>query len=202
MRRVALATACAAALFVVAPAAAQAFNTFWEVKEGANFKTLPLGTPETLNSAGKIGVVGRNKNKPFKTGCALADVETIENEVSSGEGIDHMTSFGFECGPAAPFPCLVTEGVRVRGLKLPWFSELVLPKNDDFSGVELEVECTGSGIKGIYKPFGLVWTPQLITNGLKTSAAAGVFKNSPGNWFYLTGIDGLTPTNPLYTEVR
>jgi hypothetical protein len=202
MKRTTLIAASFVAALVLVPATAQAFHTYWEVKESSGpYKKLPLATPVTVHSQSGFGITGEASSKPFKAACEVADTETIENEVTSEEGIDEMTAFEGPCGGSAPHPCVNGEGYLLRGTKLPWFSELILPSDDAFEGVELEVECTTSLKKALYHSFGHIREPKLSANALKSATASGDFKNSPGNYFYLEGTDVLTPGAP-YIDVK
>jgi hypothetical protein len=202
MKRTTIVATLLVASFVLVPAAAQAFNTYWEVKGSTGpYKKLPLATLVTVHSQSGFGVTGKTGAKPFKGACEVADTETIENEFISEEGIDHMTTFEGPCGAGAPYPCAISEGYRLRGAKLPWFSELVLLHNDAFEGVELEVECGTSLAKALYHSFGYTWEPNLSADALKSTTLSGEFRHSPGNYFYLVGTDALTPAAP-YVHVR
>ncbi len=201
MRRATLCTMCACVALAASAASAQALPTFWEVKATASgpFEKLTIGVKETLLTSGKLVYGGMSGGKGIKgAGCVLNDTEVIENE-AFGEGIDEMTSFEAVCKPTAPAPCVASEAWRLRGLKLPWFSELVIGVEDVFTGVEVEVECA-SGAKGFYKPPGGVWHPKLSLNALKSTSASGVFKKSPGNNFYLVGTDKLKPVSAFEVQ--
>src|ERR1017187_804169 len=201
MKHIKLVALCVGFAFAALPATAGAFVPFWEVKgPPAAFTKLTAGTKETLNSKAGFGITGDKSSKPFKGTCEVEDKETIENEIG-GEGIDEMTVFEAKCGPTAPFPCAAGEGYTLTGgTSLPWPSELVLPSNDAFEKVELEVKCLSSGVSALYHPPGHLWSPKISVNALKSSAASGVFKHGLGNYFYFVGTDTLTPV--LHAEVR
>jgi hypothetical protein len=188
MKRVGLyAASVAIVALVVLPAAAQALE--WEVKgPPAVFTPLPAGVPETVHTTGKLNIVGKGPNGAFKAGCATTDTEIIENEVG-GEGVDKMTAFLGQCGTSGPFPCGTNEGFELRGgSSLPWPSELLPSMYDAFENVTLEVECSNHNT-ALYHPPGHVWSPKVITNGLKSNAASGVFKDGPGKYFWIEGTD-------------
>jgi hypothetical protein len=203
MKRTSLVATLLAAAFVLVPATAQAFHTYWEVKGTSGpYKKLALATPLTVHSQSGFGITGETSSKPFKGACEVADTEVVENEPISEEGIDKMTTFEGPCGSSAPYPCALNgEGYLLKGAKLPWLSELILPSYDAFEGVEVEVECLTSLAKALYHPFGHVWEPKLAVNALKSVTASGEFKHSPGNYFYLVGTDALTPGSP-YVYLR
>ena len=82
--------------------------------------------------------------------CKIRDAETLENPASGGAGVDIMKAFKvLSCGPN---PCPVNSAgvqgaLKVKALKLPWASKLVEvpPIADEFTGVELELFCKGTG---------------------------------------------------------
>jgi hypothetical protein len=201
--RLGLVSLLAVAAFVIVPAAAQSFVPKWEVKASTGgWKVLPLATPETLKSSIQFGLAGQKASGVhFKTTCSGTDTETIENELTSTEGIDHMTTFEALCGELGPDPCVTSETFTIKGgASLPWFSELAFPSNDAFENVSLEVKCTVSGSTAIYHPPGHLWNPKIATDALKSTAASGVFKGGPAKYFEILGTDTLTPT--AYVKVR
>jgi len=212
MKRIRLIATCVVAAFALAPAAAHALTTTWEVKgPPAVYEPLPVGIPETLKTAIAFGVNGGTLNKvEIKSVCEGKDTETIVNPVNSlglrEPGTDEMLEFEARCSANGPFPCVSGEEWRVRGAfnaKLPaWPSELEYMGPsviDVFEKVEVEVECVTSAAIALYHPPGHVWFPTLGVNALKSSKASGVFHHGT-HWFDFLGTDHLTPL--LHLDVR
>ena len=114
------------AAFAVAPAAARAEGPHWY----RNGIPLPAGFPVkvelvgTLSIKDEVNTSGEGLVPRYSIKCAAAGLETLENPVGGGPGIDKMTSLAFTvCASKKACPA----GVQVEAAAgaLPWNSEIV-----------------------------------------------------------------------------
>jgi len=198
--------ACVAGVIAVAaPAAAQAFPEYWEVKPPATWGVLPPATPVGVKLVGSLAINGgKSGNIEYKSTCSVTAIEQVENQLLVGttliEGFDEMLSFASNCSfnGSAPYPCAAGENYSLSAIS-GWPSELI-PNYDVFSGVSLQVTCAISGKTAVYKAPGGVWTGKLGTSSI-VFPATGIFKHRR-NFFYLSGTLKLKPFTPPYTAIR
>lgn len=187
---------CVAGLLAVIPAAAQA-NEVWELNKSGWTTTFPH---EVLASSGSLAII-ENSGGTQVGKCKVTDDEEIWN---AAVGEDEMIAFNGLC-KGGPFPCVGHEPVNLTARGLNWESELHkvgLLYYDEFSGMELEVECVVSTKKATYEEvFANPIDPQVLTDKLKFNGAASGEMETPGHTFYFTGVDKLkAPAG--YTKVR
>jgi hypothetical protein len=150
MRRkllVRLAPVAVVAIFVAAPAAAQA-EPHWYIGS----VRIPEGKKVTLKTGGTLTFTETFSGTAVT--CSVVDAEVVYNPVGGGAGLDSMKAF--KVTHCAPPPCPSKNGVVrplvVTALNLPWASKLVgvSPIADEFTGVELKFQCKGSSVFQTY----------------------------------------------------
>ena len=111
---------------------------------------IKLVKKKTVKTEGGL-TLGPIPGTTITVSCKIRDAETLENPTGGGAGVDIMKAFKvLSCGPN---PCPVNSAgvqgaLKIKALKLPWASKLVEvpPIADEFTGVELELSCKGTGV--------------------------------------------------------
>jgi len=145
---------------------------------------LPLGGPHVpVTTAGKLTLGFEQK---VQTSCKVTDKEEIWNP-ASGPGEDRITSFAFKC-KKSPSPCPPSQKLEAFGKGLPWPSQLLSasPVEDEISGVELELKCSGT----FYDLYKGTMTPT-VGNGVLEFGGVGTLKDANNHALVVTGTDKL-----------
>jgi hypothetical protein len=206
MRRGLLAGMLTLAMVVAAPAVAQAFPEYWEMKSGLLWGPLPNKTPEYLTMTGTFALTGGKSGiDEYKSTCTANGVMRIENEepvLGYIEGLDQVEEFAGGCAQngGTPWPCVSNEPWSFSAVHPGWESELI-PGYDIFSQDKLLVYCITSGLSAQYKTPGGIAIAKLGTNKLAFPYSGGMPFRHPPYFFYLWGKVKLQSHLP-YSGVR
>jgi alpha-tubulin suppressor-like RCC1 family protein len=144
---------------------------------------LPLGGPHVpVTTAGNLTLGNEEK---VQSSCKVADKEEIWNP-ASGPGEDKITAATFKC-KRTPSPCPPSQKLEVFAKGLPWASHLISasPVQDEISGVELELKCSGA----FYDLYKGTLTPTMGNGVLEFGV--GTLKDGNNHALVVTGTDKL-----------
>ena len=143
---------------------------------------LPLGGPHvSVTTAGNL-TLGFEK---LQSSCKVADKEEIWNPgLGPRRRQDHVVRLQVQKNPS---PCPPSQKLEVFGKGLPWPSHLLSasPVEDEISGVELELKCSGT----FYDLYKGTMTPT-VGNGV-LEFGVGTLKDGNNHALVVTGTDKL-----------
>lgn len=127
--------------------------------------------------------------------CKVKDLETIENPLGGGAGVDHMVQFILSGCKGTPSPCAKGEKLEVSPAGLPWPTQLLAgtPIRDQISGIEIKIECNNkrTNKKSVYDVLTGTLAPSVGNSVLEFDAGSGALSQSRGGTAPVSGTDVL-----------